>query len=113
MSRGEARRGRSTLEKAVLSVCVRQNGEAYIGLHGYTGGGAILLLGRGAVSVAGAECGDRLEGTGWRGPGTAVGGGDSRHMSVPSRGSLQLRRPLGEPSVRARGPLRRCTSAGS
>ncbi|CAB1453634.1 unnamed protein product [Pleuronectes platessa] len=35
-SRGEARRGRSTLERAVLSVRVRQNGEAYIGLKGKT-----------------------------------------------------------------------------
>ncbi|CAB1430150.1 unnamed protein product [Pleuronectes platessa] len=34
----------------------------------------------------------------WRGPGTAVGGGDSGHVSGPSRGSPQLRRPLGEPS---------------
>ncbi|CAB1435726.1 unnamed protein product [Pleuronectes platessa] len=34
----------------------------------------------------------------WRGPGTAVGGGDSGRVSGPSRGSPQLRRPLGEPS---------------
>ncbi|CAB1453462.1 unnamed protein product [Pleuronectes platessa] len=32
-SLGEAQRGRSTLERAVLSVRVRQNGEAYIGLN--------------------------------------------------------------------------------
>ncbi|CAB1435128.1 unnamed protein product [Pleuronectes platessa] len=31
----------------------------------------------------------------------AVGGSDSGRVSVPSRGSPQLRRPLGEPSVRA------------
>ncbi|CAB1430896.1 unnamed protein product [Pleuronectes platessa] len=34
----------------------------------------------------------------WRGPGTAVGGSDSGRVSGPSRGSPQLRRPLGEPS---------------
>ncbi|CAB1445185.1 unnamed protein product [Pleuronectes platessa] len=34
----------------------------------------------------------------WRGLGTAVGGGDSGRVSGPSRGSPQLRRPLGEPS---------------
>ncbi|CAB1444832.1 unnamed protein product, partial [Pleuronectes platessa] len=47
----------------------------------------------------------------WRGPGTAVGG--SGRVSGPSRGSPQLRRPLGEPSVRAGGPFRRCASAGA
>ncbi|CAB1460799.1 unnamed protein product [Pleuronectes platessa] len=49
----------------------------------------------------------------WRGPGTAVGGSDSGRVSGPSRGSPQLRRPLGEPSVRMGGPLRRCASAGA
>ncbi|CAB1452720.1 unnamed protein product [Pleuronectes platessa] len=39
----------------------------------------------------------------WRGPGTAVSGGHSGRVSGPSRGSPQLRRPLGEPSVRAGG----------
>ncbi|CAB1460333.1 unnamed protein product [Pleuronectes platessa] len=57
--------------------------------------GAFFLLDRGAVSVAGAE-------------GTAVGGSDSGRVSGPSCGSPQLRRPLGEPSVRAGGPFRRC-----
>ncbi|CAB1428687.1 unnamed protein product [Pleuronectes platessa] len=47
--------------------------------NGVTGGGAFFLL---------------------DGPleGTAVGGGDSGHVSGPSRGSPQLRRPPGEPS---------------
>ncbi|CAB1426820.1 unnamed protein product [Pleuronectes platessa] len=49
----------------------------------------------------------------WRGPGTAVSGSDSGRVSGPSRGSPQLRRPLGEPSVRAGGPFRRCASAGA
>ncbi|CAB1432179.1 unnamed protein product [Pleuronectes platessa] len=40
----------------------------------------------------------------WRRPGTVVGGGDSGRVSIPSRGSTQLRRPLGEPSVREGGP---------
>ncbi|CAB1425565.1 unnamed protein product [Pleuronectes platessa] len=40
----------------------------------------------------------------WRGPGTAVGGSDSGRVSGPSRGSPQLRRSLGEPSVRAGAP---------
>ncbi|CAB1437188.1 unnamed protein product [Pleuronectes platessa] len=46
---------------------------------------------------AGAE-GGPLEGTGY-----AVSGGHSGRVSGPSRGSPQLRRPLGEPSVRAGG----------
>ncbi|CAB1417777.1 unnamed protein product [Pleuronectes platessa] len=46
---------------------------------------------------AGAE-GGPLEGTGY-----AVSGGHSGRVSGPSRGSPQLRRPLGEPSVRTRG----------
>ncbi|CAB1420901.1 unnamed protein product [Pleuronectes platessa] len=36
-----------------------------------------IAVGRGAVSLAGVEGGDLLEGTGWRVPGTAVGGSDS------------------------------------
>ncbi|CAB1418201.1 unnamed protein product [Pleuronectes platessa] len=54
--------------------------------------GAFFLLYRGAVSIAGAE-GGPLEGTGY-----AVSGGHSGRVSGPSRGSPQLRRPLGEPS---------------
>ncbi|CAB1435252.1 unnamed protein product [Pleuronectes platessa] len=67
--------------------------------------GAFFLLDRGTVSVAGAE-GGPLEGT-------AVSGSDSGRVSSPSRGSPQLWRPLGEPSVRAGGPFRRCASAGA
>ncbi|CAB1441276.1 unnamed protein product [Pleuronectes platessa] len=40
----------------------------------------------------------RKAGTGWSGPGTAVGGSDSGRVSVRSRGSPQLRRPPGEPT---------------
>ncbi|CAB1422359.1 unnamed protein product [Pleuronectes platessa] len=69
------------------------------------GAGAFFLLDRGVVSIAGTE-GGLLEGTGY-----AVSGGHSGRVSGPSRGSLQLRRPLGEPSVRA-GTLR-CASAGA
>ncbi|CAB1434328.1 unnamed protein product [Pleuronectes platessa] len=47
----------------------------------------------GAVSVAGAEVG-----TGWRGPGTAVG-----RVSVPSRGSLSYGARWGNPPF-TRGP---------
>ncbi|CAB1420116.1 unnamed protein product [Pleuronectes platessa] len=54
--------------------------------------GAFFLLDRGAVSIAVAE-GGPLEGTGY-----AVSGGHSGRVSGPSRGSPQLRRPLGEPS---------------
>ncbi|CAB1434589.1 unnamed protein product [Pleuronectes platessa] len=54
---------------------------------------------------AGAE-GGPLEGTGY-----AVRGGHSGRVFGPSRGSTQLRRPLGEPSVRAR--TLRCASAGA
>ncbi|CAB1445218.1 unnamed protein product [Pleuronectes platessa] len=57
--------------------------------------GAFFLLDRGAVSIVGTE-GGPLEGTGY-----AVSGGHSGRVSGPSRGSPQLRRPLGEPSVRA------------
>ncbi|CAB1417093.1 unnamed protein product [Pleuronectes platessa] len=57
--------------------------------HGVTGAGAFFLLDRGAVSIAGAE-GGLLEGTGY-----AVSGGHSGRVSGPSRGSPQLRRPLG------------------
>ncbi|CAB1452155.1 unnamed protein product [Pleuronectes platessa] len=67
--------------------------------HGVSGAGGFLSL----VRKAGR----------WRGPGTAVGGSDSGRVSGPSRGSPQLRRPLGEPSVRAGGPFRRCASAGA
>ncbi|CAB1455508.1 unnamed protein product [Pleuronectes platessa] len=63
--------------------------------HGVAGAGAFFLLDRGAVSIAGAE---GREGTGY-----AVSGGHSGRVSGPSRGSPQLRRPLGEPSVRAGG----------
>ncbi|CAB1438200.1 unnamed protein product [Pleuronectes platessa] len=53
----------------------------------------------------------------WRCGRRAVGGdrrgSDSGCMSGPYRGSPQLRYPLGEPSVRAGGPLRRCASAGA
>ncbi|CAB1434031.1 unnamed protein product [Pleuronectes platessa] len=60
--------------------------------HGVTGAGAFFLLDHGAVSIVGAE-GGPLEGTGY-----AVSGGHSGRVSGPSRGSPQLRRPLGEPS---------------
>ncbi|CAB1449213.1 unnamed protein product [Pleuronectes platessa] len=62
---------------------------------------SFFLLGRGAVSVAGAEGLDRLEGAGYGG---RRGGSDSRRVSVRSHRSPQLQRPLGEPSVRARAP---------
>ncbi|CAB1425170.1 unnamed protein product, partial [Pleuronectes platessa] len=65
--------------------------------HSVAVAGAFFLLDRGALSIAGAE-GGPLEGTGY-----AVSGGDSGRVSGPSRGSPQLRRPLGEPSVRAGG----------
>ncbi|CAB1440700.1 unnamed protein product [Pleuronectes platessa] len=47
----------------------------------------------GVAGAAGAE-GGPLEGTGY-----AVSGGHSGRVSGPSRGSPQLRQPLGEPSV--------------
>ncbi|CAB1441972.1 unnamed protein product [Pleuronectes platessa] len=59
---------------------------------GVAGAGAFFLFDRGAVSIAGTE-GGPLEGTGY-----AVSGGHSGRVSGPSRGSPQLRRPLGEPS---------------
>ncbi|CAB1455550.1 unnamed protein product [Pleuronectes platessa] len=62
------------------------------------GAGAFLLVCRGAVSIGAAEGGDRLEGTGY--------GGRRQRLWTrvgPVR-SPQLQRPLGEPSVRARGP---------
>ncbi|CAB1460965.1 unnamed protein product [Pleuronectes platessa] len=57
------------------------------GANGVAGAGAFFLLDRGAVSIAGVE-GGPLEGTGYAGLG----------LGLP-----QLRRPLGEPSVRAGG----------
>ncbi|CAB1451748.1 unnamed protein product [Pleuronectes platessa] len=72
--------------------CAALGGPHPVAPHGVTGGGAFFLLDRGAVSIAGAE-GGPLEGTGY-----AVSGGHSGRLSGPSRGSPQLRRPLGEPS---------------
>ncbi|CAB1433530.1 unnamed protein product [Pleuronectes platessa] len=77
--------------------CAAPGGPHPVAPHGVTGTGAFFLLDRGAVSIAGAE-GGPLEGTG-----NAVSGGSSGHVSGPSRGSPQLRQPLGEPSVRAEG----------
>ncbi|CAB1437470.1 unnamed protein product, partial [Pleuronectes platessa] len=75
-----------------LAQCAAPGGPHPVPPNGVTGGGAFFLLDRGAVSVAGAE-GGPLEGTGY-----AVSGGHSGRVSGPSRGSPQLRRPLGEPS---------------
>ncbi|CAB1447334.1 unnamed protein product [Pleuronectes platessa] len=77
--------------------CAAPGGPHPVAPHGVTGAGAFFLLDRGAVSIAGTE-GGPLEGTGY-----AVSGGHSGRVSGPSRGSPQLRRPLGEPSVRAGG----------
>ncbi|CAB1425582.1 unnamed protein product [Pleuronectes platessa] len=77
--------------------CVAPGGPHPVAPHGVTGAGAFFLMDRGAVSIAGTE-GGPLEGTGY-----AVSGGHSGRVSGPSRGSPQLRRPLGEPSVRAGG----------
>ncbi|CAB1433782.1 unnamed protein product [Pleuronectes platessa] len=87
--------------------CAAPGGPHPVPPHSVTGAGAFFLLYRGAVSITGAE-GGPLEGTGY-----AVSGGHSGRVSGPSRGSPQLWRPLGEPSVRAGGPLRRCASAGA
>ncbi|CAB1427385.1 unnamed protein product [Pleuronectes platessa] len=72
--------------------CAAPGGPHPVAPHGVTGAGAFFLLYRRAVSIAGAE-GGPLEGTGY-----AVSGGHSGRVSGPSRGSPQLRRPLGEPS---------------
>ncbi|CAB1431531.1 unnamed protein product [Pleuronectes platessa] len=77
--------------------CAAPGGPHPVAPHGVAVAGAFFLLDRGAVSIAGAE-GGPLEGTGY-----AVNGGHSGRVSGPSRGSPQLRRPLGEPSVRAGG----------
>ncbi|CAB1433143.1 unnamed protein product [Pleuronectes platessa] len=74
--------------------CAAPGGPHLVAPHSVAGAGAFFLLGRGAVSIAGAE-GGPLEGTGY-----VVSGGHSGRVSGPSRGSPQLRRPLGEPSVR-------------
>ncbi|CAB1443901.1 unnamed protein product [Pleuronectes platessa] len=88
--------------------CAAPGGPHPVAPHGVACAGAFFLLDRGAVSIAGAE-GGPLEGTGY-----AVSGGDSGRVSGPSRGSPQLRRPLGEPSVRAGvHPTLRCASAGA
>ncbi|CAB1419669.1 unnamed protein product [Pleuronectes platessa] len=70
--------------------CAAPGGPNPVAPNGVAGAGAFFLLDRGAVSIAGAE-GGPLEGTGF-------GSGDSGHVSGPSCGSPQLRRPLGEPS---------------
>ncbi|CAB1417047.1 unnamed protein product [Pleuronectes platessa] len=70
--------------------CAAPGGPHPVAPHGVTGAGPFFLLD--AVSIAGAESGP-LEGTGY-----AVSGGHSGRVSGPSRGSPQLRRPLGEPS---------------
>ncbi|CAB1418071.1 unnamed protein product [Pleuronectes platessa] len=72
--------------------CAAPGGPHPVAPDGVAGAGAFFLLDHGAVSIAGAECGP-LEGTGY-----AVSGGHSGRVSGPSRGSPQLRRPLGEPS---------------
>ncbi|CAB1415545.1 unnamed protein product [Pleuronectes platessa] len=72
--------------------CAAPGGPHLVPPNGVAGAGAFFLLYRGAVSIAGTE-----------GTGYAVSGGHSGRVSGPSRGSPQLRRPLGEPSVRARG----------
>ncbi|CAB1452414.1 unnamed protein product [Pleuronectes platessa] len=72
--------------------CAAPGGPHPVAPHGVTGAGAFFLLDRGVVSPTGAE-GGPLEGTGY-----AVSGGHSGRVSGPSRGSPQLRRPLGEPS---------------
>ncbi|CAB1450656.1 unnamed protein product [Pleuronectes platessa] len=77
--------------------CAAPGGPHPVAPHGITAGGALFLLYRGAVSIAGAE--------GGQGTGYAVSGDHSGRVSGPSRGSPQLRRPLGEPSVRAGGGL--------
>ncbi|CAB1451103.1 unnamed protein product [Pleuronectes platessa] len=61
--------------------CAAPGGPNPVAPNGVAGAGAFFLLDREAVSIAGA-----------------VGGGDSGRVSGPSRGSPQLRRPLGEPS---------------
>ncbi|CAB1455814.1 unnamed protein product [Pleuronectes platessa] len=108
---GTCRSWGSSRSVALLSAppeaqCAAPGGPHPVAPHGVTGAGAFFLLDRGAVSIAGAA-GGPLEGTGY-----AVSGGHSGHVSGPSRGSPQLRRPLGEPSVRAGGTLR-CASAGA
>ncbi|CAB1456032.1 unnamed protein product [Pleuronectes platessa] len=75
-----------------LSMLLRSATDSEKHTDGVAGAGAFFLLDRGAVSIAGAE-GGPLEGTGY-----AVSGGHSGRVSGPSRGSPQLRRPLGEPS---------------
>ncbi|CAB1444394.1 unnamed protein product [Pleuronectes platessa] len=66
-------------------------------------GGGPLLRRHGFSWTAGwCPSAVRKAGTGWRGPGTAVVGSDSGRVSVPSRESPQLRRPLGEPFIRVR-----------
>ncbi|CAB1435954.1 unnamed protein product [Pleuronectes platessa] len=74
--------------------CAAPGGPHPVPPNGVAGAGAFYLLDRGAVSIAGTE-GGLLEGTGY-----AVNGG---HSGRVSRGSPQLRRPLGEPSVQAGG----------
>ncbi|CAB1413091.1 unnamed protein product [Pleuronectes platessa] len=75
------------LQELLKAQCAAPGGPHPVAPHGVTGGGAFFLLYRGAVSIAGAE-----------GTGYAVSGGHSGRVSGPSRGSPQLRRPLGEPS---------------
>ncbi|CAB1429910.1 unnamed protein product [Pleuronectes platessa] len=86
--------------------CAAPGGPHPVAPHGVVGAGAFFLLDRGAVSITE---GGPLEGTGY-----AVSGGHSGRVSGPSRGSPQLRRPLGEPSVLAGGgSTLRCASAGA
>ncbi|CAB1430962.1 unnamed protein product [Pleuronectes platessa] len=87
--------GPETLSDMPEAQCAAPGGPHPVAPHGVTGAGAFSLLDRGAVSIAGAE-GGPLEGTRY-----AASGGHSGRVSGPSRGSPQLRRPLGEPSVRA------------
>ncbi|CAB1441774.1 unnamed protein product [Pleuronectes platessa] len=94
---GTCRGWESSRSVALLSAppeaqCAAPGGPHPVAPNG-AGAGAFFLLYRGAVSIAGAE-GGPLEGTGY-----AVSGGHSGRVSGPSRGSPQLQRPLGEPSV--------------
>ncbi|CAB1460128.1 unnamed protein product [Pleuronectes platessa] len=63
---------------------------------------------KGLASYAAGRCPSALRkaGTGWRGPGTAVGGTDSGRVSVPSD-HLSYSARWGNPPF-ARGDLRRC-----